>query len=114
MRPALLLCLLLTMMTPTTIARNADNPHAPTAAATPVPPPPAWLPVLEARYDAELRAAGLDDRVFTAEHWWTVTTPLLERKTAAARSLDELLFALIVLGDDRVVERTVVAGPVLS
>ena len=41
-------------------------------------------------------------------------TPLLERKTAAARSLDELLFALIVLGDDRVVERTVVAGPVLS
>lgn len=79
MRPALLLCLLLTMMTPTTIAGNADNPHAPTAASTPVPPPPAWLPALEARYDAELRAAGLDDRVFTAEHWWTVTTPLLER-----------------------------------
>ena len=79
MRPALLLCLLLTMMTPTTIAGNADNPHAPTAAAMPVPPPPAWLPALEARYDAELRAAGLDDRVFTAEHWWTVTTPLLER-----------------------------------
>lgn len=37
-------------------------------------------------------------------------TPLLARRTAAAASLDELLFALIVLGDDRVVERTVVAG----
>ena len=37
-------------------------------------------------------------------------TPLLARKTAQANSLDELLFALIVLGDDRVVARTVVAG----
>ncbi len=36
-------------------------------------------------------------------------TPLLARKTAQAASLDELLFARIVLGDDRVVERTVVA-----
>jgi guanine deaminase len=35
-------------------------------------------------------------------------TPLLARKTARAASLAELLFALIVLGDDRVVERTVV------
>jgi guanine deaminase len=33
-------------------------------------------------------------------------TPLLARKTAQADSLDELLFALIVLGDDRVIERT--------
>lgn len=37
-------------------------------------------------------------------------TPLLARKTSQANSLDELLFALIVLGDDRVVARTVVAG----
>lgn len=37
-------------------------------------------------------------------------TPLLARKTAQADSLEELLFALIVLGDDRLVERTVVAG----
>ena len=37
-------------------------------------------------------------------------TPLLARKTSQARNLDELLFALIVLGDDRVVSRTVVAG----
>jgi guanine deaminase len=36
-------------------------------------------------------------------------TPLLARKTAQANSLDELLFALIVLGDDRLVERTVIS-----
>lgn len=37
-------------------------------------------------------------------------TPLLARRTAQAASLDELLFAMIVLGDDRLVERTVTAG----
>ena len=37
-------------------------------------------------------------------------TPLLARKTARAGNLDELLFAMIVLGDDRLVERTVIAG----
>ena len=37
-------------------------------------------------------------------------TPLLARRTQAAKSLDELLFAMIVLGDDRLVERTVIAG----
>ena len=37
-------------------------------------------------------------------------TPLLARKTSQANSLDELLFALIVLGDDRVVVRSAVAG----
>jgi guanine deaminase len=36
-------------------------------------------------------------------------TPLLARRTAAANSLEELLFALIVLGDDRVVARTVIS-----
>jgi guanine deaminase len=39
----------------------------------------------------------------------TQATPLLARRTARAATLDELLFALIVLGDDRVVERTVIA-----
>jgi guanine deaminase len=34
--------------------------------------------------------------------------PLLARKVSHANSLDELLFAMIVLGDDRIVERTVV------
>jgi guanine deaminase len=37
--------------------------------------------------------------------WTRKATPLLARKTAHARDLDELLFSLIVLGDDRVVER---------
>jgi guanine deaminase len=36
-------------------------------------------------------------------------TPLLSRKTAKANSLDELLFAMIVLGDDRLVEKTVIS-----
>lgn len=36
-------------------------------------------------------------------------TPLLARKTALAENLDELLFALIVLGDDRLVEQTHIA-----
>lgn len=36
-------------------------------------------------------------------------TPLLARRTAQAGSLDELLFAMIVLGDDRLVERTVIS-----
>lgn len=36
-------------------------------------------------------------------------TPLLARKTAIASSLDELLFSMIVLGDDRLVERTVIS-----
>ncbi len=37
-------------------------------------------------------------------------TPLLARRTAQAGSLDELLFAFIVLGDDRAIRRTIVAG----
>jgi len=36
-------------------------------------------------------------------------TPLLARRTQAATNLAELLFAMIVLGDDRLVERTVIA-----
>ena len=36
-------------------------------------------------------------------------TPLLARKTAQAGSLDELLFALIVLGDDWLIEKTVIS-----
>ena len=37
-------------------------------------------------------------------------TPLLARRTGQASTLDELLFAMIVLGDDRLVERTVIAA----
>jgi guanine deaminase len=36
-------------------------------------------------------------------------TPLLARKAALSNSLDELLFGMIVLGDDRVIERAVIA-----
>ncbi|RLJ39376.1 guanine deaminase [Acidovorax sp. 106] len=36
-------------------------------------------------------------------------TALLARKTQQAQSLEELLFALIVLGDDRVIEQTVIS-----
>jgi guanine deaminase len=39
-----------------------------------------------------------------------MATPLLARKTAAARNLDELLFSLIVLGDDRAVAQVIAAG----
>lgn len=40
-------------------------------------------------------------------------TPLLARRTRQAQSLEELLFALAILGDDRVVETTYVAGKAL-
>ncbi len=36
-------------------------------------------------------------------------TPLLARKTSQAGNLDELLFAMIVLGDDRLIEKTVIS-----
>lgn len=36
-------------------------------------------------------------------------TPLLARKTAQAENLGELLFAMIVLGDDRLIEQTIVS-----
>lgn len=41
-------------------------------------------------------------------------TPLLARRTAQARDLEELLFALIVLGDERAVARTVRAGSLVD
>ncbi|RZI94212.1 MAG: guanine deaminase [Variovorax sp.] len=36
-------------------------------------------------------------------------TPMLARKTALAQNLEELLFSMIVLGDDRLIERTVIS-----
>jgi len=41
-------------------------------------------------------------------------TPLLARRTERADSLDELLFAMIVLGDDRLIERTVISQALLT
>ena len=40
--------------------------------------------------------------------------PLLARKVGHAASLDELLFAMIVLGDDRIVERAVIAKTTMA
>ena len=63
------------------------------------------------------RALGLDDVVGNllpgCEADFLIlnpqAAPLLARRTARADSLDELLFALIVLGDDRVVAKTVIS-----
>jgi guanine deaminase len=41
-------------------------------------------------------------------------TPLLARKTSLASNLDELLFSMIVLGDDRLVERTVISQALVA
>jgi guanine deaminase len=35
---------------------------------------------------------------------------LLARRTAAANSLEEQLFAMVVLGDDRLIEQVVING----
>ena len=40
-------------------------------------------------------------------------TPLLARRTAAANSLEEQLFAMVVLGDDRLIDKVVVNGRVV-
>jgi guanine deaminase len=37
-------------------------------------------------------------------------TPFLARRTASARSVEELLFALMILGDERAVRETFIAG----
>jgi guanine deaminase len=39
---------------------------------------------------------------------------LLARKTALASNLDELLFSMIVLGDDRLIERTVISQALVA
>ncbi len=41
-------------------------------------------------------------------------TPLLARRTAQATNLDELLFSLIVLGDDRVIGKTLISQALAS
>ena len=62
------------------------------------------------------RALGLEGVIGNLQHGCEAdflvldpaATPLLARKTSQAGSLDELLFSLIVLGDDRVVERVII------
>ena len=41
-------------------------------------------------------------------------TPLLSRRTQAANDLQEQLFAMVVLGDDRLVQKVVINGEVIK
>lgn len=79
------------------------------------------LDPLKAFYLATLggaKALKIDDRVGTLETGKEAdfvvvdlaATPLLARRTAAAKSPGDLLFILSLLGDDRAIERTYVAG----
>jgi len=75
--PSLLpsLLFLLLMLPNVSVAQQAET--APRSATTDaMPPPPAWLGELDALYDARIRVAGLDDRMFSPEHWWDVAGPL--------------------------------------
>ena len=64
------------------------------------------------------QALGWDDQVGTLESGAEAdvvvldpaATPLLARRTVAADSIESLLFALMILGDDRAVRETFVAG----
>ena len=56
----------------------ADEAPASPAAGAPLPPPPGWLAGLDALYDARIRVAGLEDRRFQPEHWWSIAAPLLD------------------------------------
>src|SRR5688500_14024076 len=77
MRRALALSLLLLPMLSPNLSRAQDAGVAATsAAANAMPPPPPWLEGLDALYDARIRVAGLDDRMFAPEQWWNVAAPL--------------------------------------
>ena len=63
--------------------------------------------------DGRLGAAAIGNLQVGCEADFVVlnpkATPLLARRTAQASSLDELLFAMIVLGDDRLIEKTIIS-----
>ena len=71
----LLLCALLPLSACT---RQADPPTPQAAVVTTLPAPPAWLKDLDALYDSNIRVPGLEDRMFSPEHWWDVTLPMLD------------------------------------
>lgn len=76
MRFVLTLPLLLPLLLPGACwSQEAEAGPASATAAT-MPAPPAWLDELDALYDKDIRAAGLDDRKFSPEQWWNVAGPL--------------------------------------
>ena len=79
------------------------------------------LSPVEAFYLATLggaRALTLDDRIGSIAPGREAdlvvldpnATPLLELRNKKAKSMDDILFALMILGDDRAVRATYVAG----
>ena len=57
-------------------AGAAPAAAAPAPHETVVPPAPAWVQALDQLYDERIRVAGLEDRRFQPEHWWSVAGPL--------------------------------------
>lgn len=86
--PAGLLLLSLLGLPQATLASAGDGTIPQGASTTAaLPPPPAWMDELDALYDARIRVAGLDDRRFQPEHWWSIAAPLLEAKPFAVEEL---------------------------
>lgn len=79
------------------------------------------MSVIHGYYIATLgsaRAMYLDDRIGTFKPGYEAditvldpaATPILQRRTRIAESIEDVLFALMILGDDRAVNATYVAG----
>lgn len=75
--PVLAALLTLSLVFFSSPASASQSPAPATTGAASVPTAPAWLPAIEALYDAGLRVDDLEDRSFGPEHWWRVATPLL-------------------------------------
>ena len=77
----MLLPMLLPVSAPVARAEAAQVAGASQAAphATAMPAPPPWQEALDRGYDTQVRVAGLEDRRFTPEAWWSVAMPLATR-----------------------------------
>lgn len=73
MLPVLLSTLLWPHVAPAQAAPTGQATASPEAV---VPPAPAWLAALDRLYDRRIRVAGLEDRRFQPEHWWSLAGPL--------------------------------------
>ncbi|MDH5833439.1 M14 family zinc carboxypeptidase [Luteimonas kalidii] len=75
--PALSLLLCVLLWPPMSPAQDREPATTPTTPPdTMVPPAPAWLEALDALYDQRIRVAGLEDRRFAPEQWWSLAGPL--------------------------------------